>query len=162
MDIFSHVWSVAARCGHSWPTSRAHLSAHWMESDAEGSCPVVALAFGDSIYSILRTSWRPAAATVVYLSGMDQAPMIGIQEFARILGFSARTFRRRRAEGAILPPHLNHGHPRWSLTQILRWINEGCPPPPRHGRRASKPVAAEHGSSKPEIVRAEQRSPARR
>ena len=49
-------------------------------------------------------------------------------QFAAILQVSTRTIDRKRSAGEVLAPlNSRSGHPRWSATEVERWLAEGCP-----------------------------------
>lgn len=48
-------------------------------------------------------------------------------QLAAILQVSTRTIDRKRAAGEILAPINRSGHPRWSATEIERWMAVGGP-----------------------------------
>ena len=48
-------------------------------------------------------------------------------QFAAILQVSTRTIDRKRSAGEVLEPINRSGHPRWSATDVERWIAAGGP-----------------------------------
>jgi predicted DNA-binding transcriptional regulator AlpA len=57
-----------------------------------------------------------------------QSLLIGIEEFARLAGLSARTLRRLSHQGLVGPVVVELGRARrWRREEVVSWLNAGCP-----------------------------------
>jgi excisionase family DNA binding protein len=57
-----------------------------------------------------------------------QSELITAIQFAQLLNVSERTLYRLKSSGRLPKPIELGGLVRWRLTEIHRWIDQGCPP----------------------------------
>jgi excisionase family DNA binding protein len=55
--------------------------------------------------------------------------LISVAEVARMLSISPRTVWRLLSTGKIIRPIRLGGAVRWRYDDVVRWIEDGCPPP---------------------------------
>lgn len=60
--------------------------------------------------------------------------LITVHDVATILGISVRSVWRLRDSGQIISSVRVGGAVRWRRDEILQWIKDGCPRPPRKPR----------------------------
>ena len=54
--------------------------------------------------------------------------LIGVTDTARLLGVSERTVHNMDAQGSLPPPVRAGDRKLWSLSELRRWADCGCPP----------------------------------
>lgn len=62
---------------------------------------------------------------------MTQPILITADELAVMLKISPRTLWRLLSAGKLLKPVRFGGNTRWKESDVLEWIDQGCPPPER-------------------------------
>ena len=63
----------------------------------------------------------------------DPGQLIGVRELAKLLGCGSRTIYRLADSGRMPRPRKIGGLVRWSLMEIRKWVEDGCPKD--HSRR---------------------------
>ncbi len=53
--------------------------------------------------------------------------VIGVEEFAQLMGVTPRTIWRWDSTGKVPEPVRVGGAVRWRLADIMKWIDAGCP-----------------------------------
>ncbi len=77
--------------------------------------------------------WPPAPALKPELPKEPKLPpadpgqLIGVQELAKLLGCAPRTIYRLADGGRMPRPRKLGGLVRWSLAEIRKWVEDGCP-----------------------------------
>lgn len=56
-----------------------------------------------------------------------RAALIAVAELAELLGVSVRTIWRKESTGHLPAPVRIGGLVRWRRTEIMQWIDDGCP-----------------------------------
>ena len=56
-----------------------------------------------------------------------KAVLISVVELAELLGVSVRTVWRKESTGDIPPPVRIGALVRWRRSEIMQWIDDGCP-----------------------------------
>ena len=58
-----------------------------------------------------------------------RSELITAVQFAQLLSVSERTLYRLKSTGKLPDPIVLGGLVRWRLTEVHRWIDQGCPQP---------------------------------
>lgn len=77
--------------------------------------------------------WPPAPGQIPELKKepklqpADPGQLVGMQELAKLLGCAPRTIYRLTDGGRMPRPRKLGGLVRWSLAEIRKWVEDGCP-----------------------------------
>ncbi len=69
---------------------------------------------------------RPSVESSCAVSSIGER-LLSTRELARFLGISARTIQRYDSVGRIPEPVRFGNSTRWRLSEILNWLDAGCP-----------------------------------
>lgn len=57
-----------------------------------------------------------------------QPLVLSAEQLAELLDISERTLWRLLSSGKIIQPVRFGGNTRWRYTEVMDWLNDGCPP----------------------------------